>query len=253
MARRLEGKVSLVTGGSSGIGRASALAFAREGAKVIVSDVDISGGDETVKMIKNAGGEATFIKTDITKAAEVEALIGKAVETYGRLDCAHNNAGYEGSMGIYIADYTEEDWDKVITTNLKGTWLCMKYEIPQMLKQGGGAIVNTSSMFGFVAGPGAPAYVASKHGVAGLTRAGALEYAEKGIRVNAICPGPTNTPMLQRAAGADPEGEKERGTTPLGRIGTPEEQANAAVWLCSDEASFVTGCIMSVDGGYGAQ
>ena len=251
--RRLEGKVSLVTGGSSGIGRASALAFAREGAKVVVSDVDSAGGEETLKMITKSGGEATFVKTDVTKANEIETLIGKVVETYGRLDCALNNAGYEGNPGTYIADYTEEDWDKVISTNLKGTWLCMKYEIPQMLKQGGGAIVNMSSMFGLVAGPGMPAYVASKHGIAGLTRAAALEYAKEGIRVNAVCPGPTNTPMLQRSEGTDPEGEAQRRATPLGRIGTPEEQANTVVWLCSDEASFVVGCVMPVDGGYCAQ
>ena len=253
MAGRLEGKVSLVTGGGSGIGRASALAFAREGAKVVIADVSVAGGEETVQMVKKAGGEAIFIKTDVTKAAEVERLINKAIKTYGRLDCAHNNAGIGSTPGVYTADYTEEEWDRVIGANLKGVWLCMKYEIPQMLKQGGGAIVNTSSMFGLVAGPGMSAYIASKHGIVGLTRAAALDYAKGGIRVNAVCPGPTNTPMLQRTAAADPEGEAQRGTTPLGRIGTPEEQANAAVWLCSDEASFVTGLIMAVDGGYVAQ
>ena len=252
MTKHMEGKVALVTGGGSGIGRATALAFAREGAKVVVADTVVKGGRETVQMIKEGGGEGIFVKAEVTLASEVKAMVDSAIQTYGRLDYAHNNAGIEANRAS-IVDCPEEDWDRIIDVNLKGTWLCMKYEIPQMLKQGGGAIVNTSSMFGFVAGPGMPAYVASKHAIAGLTRAAALEYAEKGIRVNAICPGPTNTPMLQRAAGADPEGEARRGATPLGRIGTPEEQANAVVWLCSDEASFVTGSAMSVDGGYGAQ
>jgi NAD(P)-dependent dehydrogenase (short-subunit alcohol dehydrogenase family) len=250
----LEGKVSLVTGGSSGIGRASALAFAREGAKVVVADVNVAGGEETVSMIKKASGEAIFVKADVANAIEVEALINKAIKTYGRLDCAHNNAGIGVAPGIYLADYAEENWDLVINVNLKGVWLCMKYEIPYMIKQKSGAIVNTASTFSLVASPGLSAYIASKAGVAGLTRAAALEYASAGIRVNAVGPGPINTPLLQQAAALDPKGLAVwRAQIPLGRIGNPEEVANAVVWLCSGAASFVTGLVMIVDGGVTAQ
>jgi NAD(P)-dependent dehydrogenase (short-subunit alcohol dehydrogenase family) len=250
---RLEGKVALVTGGSSGIGRASALAFAREGAKVIVADVDAEGGEETVRTIKENGGEAIFIKVDVSKAVEVEALIKKAIRTCGRLDCAHNNAGIVGT-GAPTADCTEDNWDRTINVNLKGVWLCMKYEIPQMAKHGGGAIVNTSSLGGLVGTRGRPAYVASKHGVIGLTKAAALEYAKAGIRVNAVCPGHIRTPMVEYITGGDPQAQAERiALIPLKRMGTPEEIAEAVVWLCSDAASFVTGHAMSVDGGYTTQ
>ena len=250
MTGRLEDRVALVTGGSSGIGRASALAFARERAKVVVSDVDVVGGEETVKMIGKAGGGAIFVKADVSNAIEVEALINKAIETYGRLDYAHNNAGIIGTPGVSIVDYAEENWDRVININLKGVWLCMKYEIPQMLKQGGGDIVNTSSVGGLVGvGPGFSAYVASKHGVVGLTKAAALEYAQANIRVNAVCPGPIDTPMMKRTGDADPDGEIARRSTPIGRVGTAEEVADAVVWLCSYAASFVTGLVMAVDGG----
>lgn len=253
MTRLVEGKVALVTGGGSGIGRATALTFAREGAKVVVADVVVAGGEETARLIKAAGGEAIFVKADMAKAAEVEALVQKAVATYGRLDCAHNNAGVEGATGK-TADYNEADWDRVISINLTGVWLCMKYEILQMLKQGGGAIVNTASDAGLLGVPQMPAYVASKHGVVGLTKTAALEYAKSGIRVNAVCPGVIKTPMVERITGQRP-GRAERmiAAEPIGRMGKPEEIAEAVVWLCSEAASFVTGLPMPVDGGIAAQ
>jgi len=253
MAGLVTGKVALVTGASSGIGRASALAFAREGARVVVADVSVEGGEETVRLIQQNGGEAVFVKTDVSQAGEVEALIARAVATYGRLDCAYNNAGIEGSAATTI-DYAEEPWDRVIAINLKGVWLCMKYEIPQMLKQGGGAIVNTSSAAGLVGTRGGAAYVASKHGVIGLTRTAALEYAKAGVRVNAICPGAIDTPMMGRIIGQRPQrAERMAAAEPVGRMGRPEEIAEAVVWLCSPAASFVTGHAMAVDGGMTAQ
>jgi NAD(P)-dependent dehydrogenase (short-subunit alcohol dehydrogenase family) len=203
MSGRLDGKVALVTGGGSGIGRATALAFAREDAKVVVADIAVEGGEATVRMIQEARGEALFLKADVSKAAEVQALVQRAVETYGRLDCAHNNAGVEGSSGVAptpTADLTEAHWDYTINVNLKGVWLCMKYEIPQMLSQGGGAIVNTASILGLVGIPMVAAYVASKHGVVGLTKTAALEYAQAGLRINAVCPGFIRTPMVERFA-----------------------------------------------------
>jgi NAD(P)-dependent dehydrogenase (short-subunit alcohol dehydrogenase family) len=253
MAGRVDGKIALVTGAGSGIGRATALVFAREGAKVLVADVVVDGGEETVRQIKAAGGEALFIKADMAKAAEVEAMVQKAVTTYGRLDCAHNNAGIEGATGR-TADYREEDWDRVIRVNLTGVWFCMKHEISQMLKQGGGAIVNTASDAGLLGVPQMPAYVASKHGVVGLTKTAALEYAKSGIRVNAVCPGVIKTPMVERIT-SQRAGRAERmaAAEPVGRMGKPEEIAEAVVWLCSEAASFVTGLPMSVDGGIAAQ
>jgi len=253
MAGLVQGKIVLVTGGGSGIGRAASLALAKEGAKVAVSDVVVAGGEETVRLIKAVGSEATFIKADVAKAAEIEALIKKVVETYGRLDCAVNNAGIEGAMASTV-DCSEENFDRIIAVNLKGVWLCMKHEIPQMLKQGGGAIVNTASVAGLIGFQGLPAYVASKHGVNGLTKTAALEYAKQGIRVNAVCPGVIQTPMLDRLFTGQPgAGEIIAAMEPVGRLGKPEEIAAAVVWLCSDASSFVTGLPMAVDGGLIAQ
>jgi NAD(P)-dependent dehydrogenase (short-subunit alcohol dehydrogenase family) len=253
MTGRLQGKAALVTGGASGIGRAAALAFAREGAKVVVSDVVVAGGEETVTLIKAAGGEALFVKADVAKPAEVEAVIASVVAAYGRLDCAVNNAGIEGVMASTV-DCTEENWDRIIAVNLKGVWLCMKAEIAQMLKQGGGVIVNIASVAGLVGFSGLPAYVASKHGVVGLTKTAALEYAKSGIRINAVCPGVIQTPMLERLFQSNPQaGEASAALEPVGRLGQPGEIAEAAVWLCSDAASFVTGLPMAVDGGFIAQ
>jgi NAD(P)-dependent dehydrogenase (short-subunit alcohol dehydrogenase family) len=253
MAGRLEGKIALVTGGSSGIGRASALTFAREGAKVVVADVDVEGGEGTAQMIEKNGGEALFIKTDVSKGAEVEALVKGVIETHGKLDCAFNNAGIESSLTSTVK-FTEEEWDRVMGINLKGVWLCMKYEIPQMLQNGGGAIVNTSSVAGLVGTPGVSAYAASKHGVIGLTKTAALEYARRGIRINAVCPGWIHTAMVERSLAEYPEMEKQFvDMEPVGRMGMPAEIAEAVVWLCSDAASFVTGHAMAVDGGAVAQ
>ena len=253
MQGRVQGKVALVTGGASGIGRATALVFAREGAKVVVSDIVIAGGEETVALIKAAGGEAQFMKADVAKPAEVEALIAKMVAAYGRVDCAFNNAGIEGTMTSTL-ECTEENFDRTIAINLKGVWLCMKAEIAQMLKQGSGAIVNTASVAGLVGFQGLSAYVASKHGVVGLTKTAALEYAKSGIRINAVCPGVIQTPMVERLFQSSPQaGEAIAAMEPVGRLGKPEEIAEAAVWLCSDAASFVTGLPMAVDGGLIAQ
>ena len=253
MAGQLDGKVALITGAGSGIGRASALAFAREGAKVAVADIVVEGGEETVRMVKEAGGEAFFIKVDVSNAADVEAMVNAVVDTYGRIDCAYNNAGIEGRLAS-TDEYPEDVFDKVIDINLTGVWLCMKYELPHMLKQGSGAIVNTASGAGLIGVAGMSAYVASKHGVVGLTKTAALEYAKSGIRVNAVCPGLIQTPMVERITADQPQlGEALVAAEPVGRTGKPEEIAESVVWLSSDAASFVTGHAMSVDGGYVAQ
>ena len=253
MADLTKGKVALVTGAGSGIGRAAAQIFAREGAKVAAADVNQASAEETVGLIRTAGGEAFGLQADVSKAAEVEAMVAAVVETYGRLDCAFNNAGIEGALAS-TADYTEADWAPVIAVNLTGVWLCMKYEVPRMLETGGGAIVNTSSAAGLLGAPRMPAYVASKHGVVGLTKTAALEYAKSGVRVNAVCPGVIDTSMVGRLKERRPRMfEKIVRGEPIGRIGQPEEIAETAVWLCSDAASFVTGHAMSVDGGIVAQ
>ena len=254
MAGSFDGKVALVTGASSGIGRATAMAFSREGAKVVAADVVTEGGEETVRIIQDSGGDAIFVKTDVSQANQVESLIKTAVATYGRVDCAHNNAGIEGAVA-QTHEYLEDAWDSVMSINLKGVWLCMKYEIPQMLSQGNGAIVNTASVAGLVGHPWQPAYVASKHGVTGLTKVAALENAARGIRVNSVCPGVIHTPMIDRFVSMSSYHDEESivSREPVGRMGNPEEVAEAVVWLCSDSASFVTGHNMTVDGGFVAQ
>lgn len=254
MAGILEGKVALITGAGSGIGRATSKIFSREGARLVLADVVEEGGLQTLAMVGDSGREAVFVKADVSKPGEVEAAVKKAVETYGRLDCAFNNAGIEG-QGALTHECSEENWNRVIAINLTGVWLCMKAEIAQMLKQGsGGAIVNTSSGAGLVGVRGMPAYVAAKHGVAGLTRAAAIEYGGNKIRVNAVCPGPIRTPMMERLLGKRPEAEQRfaRGG-PLKRLGEAEEIGETVAWLCSERASYVTGLPMPVDGGFMAQ
>lgn len=249
MSRPAHAPVALVTGGSSGIGRAVALACTREGARVVIAARRIRECENVVEQIKKAGGDALFVRTDVSKPAEVESLVKKAVETYGRLDWSCNNAGVEGVKGS-ITECREEDWDEVIDINLKGVWLCMRYEISQMLKQGGGAIVNISSVNGFVGSADFAPYVASKHGVIGLTKSAAKGYAREGIRVNAVCPGSIDTPMIERVDGGPLRPDSWRiSRTPMGRIGTPEEIAETVVWLCSEKASYVTGHSLIVDGG----
>lgn len=253
MTDRLAGKVALVTGGTTGIGRETAIDLARNGAKVVVSGRGVEKGEATVDLIKQEGGEATFIRADISQAAEVKALIAKTVETYGSLDCAFNNAGTEGKLAP-ITELSESDLDKVIDINLKGTWYCLKYEISQMLEQGGGAIVNTSSGAGEVGMANLSPYCASKHGIMGLTKSLAIEYAKNGIRINAIAPGPIDTGMPERGTANQEALDNYISTfVPMNRMGTASEVAQAVVWLCSDAAGFVTGTTLAVDGGYLAQ
>ncbi len=250
---RLQDKVALVTGGGSGIGRATSLAFAAEGAKVVVVDVVTEGGEETVKMIRGGGGEAIFVKADVSNADQVKAMVDKTVEVFGRLDCAANNAGITPPP-VSVSRCTEESWDRCIAINLKGVFLCMKFEAPRMLKGGGGSIVNTASMVGLIGDGGHPAYAASKHGVVGLTKTVAIQYGKAGVRVNAVCPGVIRTPMMEKSFVENPELRAQTiGMAPMDRAAEPEEVARAIVWLCSPEASFITGHALPVDGGYVAR
>ena len=245
-------KVVLITGAGSGIGRAAALAFAREGASVAVADITEAAGNETVALIEAAGGVARFFKVNVTKAAEVENLVKQIVETWGRLDITLNNAGVDNDMAP-ITETSEADFDRVIAVNLKGVWLCMKYAIAQMEKQGGGVVINTASALSITVVPGASPYNASKHAVAGLTKTCAVEYGAKNIRINAICPGVIRTPLLENHPNL---AELEKSLLPLhpiGRLGTSEEVANTILWLASDAASFVHGALVTVDGGWTAQ
>ena len=251
------GKVALVTGAGAGIGRATALKFAEEGAKVVISDVNVEGGEETAAMIRKNGGEAIFVKADISSAKDVDNLVAKTVETYGRLDCACNNAGIEGKIAPLV-DQPEDNYDRIMGVNAKGTFLCLQAEIRQMLKDGGGAIVNLASIAGLIGFPGLSPYVASKHAVNGMTKNAALEYGKQGIRVNSICPGGVDTRMLdsladQATGGAQSSHEMMDPLHPIGRIGKPEEMAELIVWLSSPRASFVTGANIPIDGGYVAQ
>lgn len=251
MAYDLDEKTAIVTGGASGIGRQTAERFAAEGAAVVVADVVADEGRETVEEIESTGGSATFVETDVTDPDAVEAMVQEAVDTYGSVDIAHNNAGIEGD-NVSVTEQTEDNWDQVLDSNLKGVWLCLKYELQEMATNGGGAIVNTSSIAGLSAAGSSP-YAASKHGVVGLTRVAATEYAADDVRVNAVCPGVIETPMVEQSAEADPEEiEQFVGMQPLNRMGQPEEIANVVVWLSSDEASFVTGNAYPVDGGFTA-
>lgn len=253
MVGELAGKSVLITGGGSGIGRAAALAFAQVGTKVAVVDVSEGGATATVRDIEQAGGTATAIRCDVTNSAQVEAMVKRTVEAFGRLDCAFNNAGIGGALAT-TDKYPEEEWDRVIAVNLTGVFLCMKHEIRQMKEQGGGVIVNTASAAGLVGAGGLSAYDASKHGVVGLTKSAALENAKRGIRVNAVCPGWVETPMLGNLGSEN--AKFHEGIVryhPIGRLGTPEEVAQAVIWLCSDASSFVTGACLSVDGGLTAQ
>ena len=252
MAGMLDGKSALITGGGGGIGRATALAFAREGARVAVADLMAEAARETVALVNAAGGQAISLSGDVSKDADVRAMIDTLVGTYGRLDCAFNNAGIAGwhvdAILKKTAEWSEEAFDRMIAVNLKGVWLCMRHELPQMQAQGGGAIVNTGSIAGLVGLPNSSAYVAAKHGVVGLTKTAALEYAEANIRVNAVCPGYIRTPMTEPSMQL--RGAAILAQTPLKRMGNPEEIAEMVVWLCSDRASYVSGAAYNVDGGW---
>jgi NAD(P)-dependent dehydrogenase (short-subunit alcohol dehydrogenase family) len=249
----MQDKVALVTGAAYGIGRATALAFAQSGARVVLVDTSEEGGIETARIIEKVGGKTIFVRADVSSESDVKAMVERTLQAYGRLDFAFNNAGIEGARAS-TTDCTSENWDRTLNVNLKGVWLCMKYQIPVMLKQGKGSIVNCSSIAGVVGFAGSPAYTASKHGVVGLTKTAALENAQTGIRVNAVCPGVIQTPMIDRVTGKDPNIIKQLVVgDPMGRVGQPDEIASAVLWLSSDSASYVTGQALTVDGGWTTQ
>lgn len=252
MAGMLEGKTALISGGARGIGRAAALLFAREGARVAVADLNGEGAKETVDLINKAGGQAISIKVEVTSPAEVGAMIARTVDAFGRLDCAFNNAGIAGDVFRPTADHSEENWDNVMNVNLKGVWLCMKYQIPEMLKHGHGAIVNNSSVYGLKPSTvGHVPYAVSKHGVVALSKTAANEYAKQGIRVNAVCPGWTHSEIVDGALEAFPElVERIKGWVPMERVAETVEVARVVLWLCSEDASYVTGQALAPDGGW---
>ena len=246
-------KVVLITGGSTGIGRATALAFAKADFKVAIGDISIDEANKTVRMITENGGESMFIKTDVSKHDDVKYMVDQVIKTFGRIDCAFNNAGIEGNQAP-TEEGTIENWDRVIDINLKGVWLCMKYEIHEMLKSGGGSIVNMASIAGIVGFSNIAPYTASKHGVNGLTKTAALEYATKHIRVNSVCPGVIYTEMIDRFTGGNEQALQQMAMlAPMERMGTPDEVANAVLWLCSEDASYVTGHQLVIDGGFVAR
>jgi len=246
-------KVAIVAGATSGIGRAAAIAYAREGAKVVVAGRRATEGEETVRLLQAQGGEGIFVKTDVSKAVQVKELVERTLQKFGRLDVAFNNAGIE-QVPVPFLEQDEETFDQVVDINAKGVWLSMKYEIPAMLKTGGGSIVNTASVFGVIGIPGNEIYIASKHAVIGLTKSAAVEFGKQGIRVNAILPGVVDTDMYKRFAGDKLEFRAQMTAMhPIGRIGKPEDIAEAAIWLSSSKSSFVTGHSLMVDGGYTAQ
>ena len=248
----MSGKTAIITGAGSGIGEAAALAFAREGANVVVADINPEAAEQTVQMISEEGGKSVFVQTDITKAKDVKAMVERTIEEFGGLDCAFNNAGVD-NIHLPVGEYDEEEWHRVIEVNLTGTMLCMRYEIPAMLARASGAIVNCSSAVGLVGSPVSPAYISSKHGIIGLTRSAAIDYAQRNIRVNAVCPGVIRTPIVEAFCLEVPDGEaKLLAQMPMRRLGRTEEVASAVLWLCSDGASFVTGHPLSVDGGWSA-
>ena len=252
MSKTFEGKVALVTGGNFGIGRSTAVAFAKLGASVVVVDYITDKDNATIQLLNSLDAESLFIQCDVSNASQVNSMVEQLIARFGRLDYAFNNAGIEGLRGK-THECTEENWDKTVNVNLKGIWLCMKNEIPHMLNQKKGVIINCSSVAGLGGYAGLPSYAASKHGVVGLTKSAALEYAGQGIRVNAICPGVIHTPMIDRITGKDKSVENQYAAMePIGRMGRPEEVAETVVWLCSDAASFITGIAMPVDGGYSA-